>query len=80
MDRSAIARIVLKQARTKESAPEEPKAEGKNSTIKAAEPEFSHIIETYPLTERELEVLENRRAGLRAMLQSPKSCILLSVQ
>ena len=54
----AIARIVLKQARTKESAPEEPKMEGKRVTIKAAEPEFSHIIETYPLTERELEVLE----------------------
>lgn len=54
----AIARIVLKQARTQEPAPEEPKAEGKRVTIKAAEPEFSHIIETYPLTERELEVLE----------------------
>ena len=54
----AIARIVLKQARTKEPALEAPKAEGKRVTIKAAEPEFSHIIETYPLTERELEVLE----------------------
>jgi DNA-binding NarL/FixJ family response regulator len=40
----AIARIVLKQARTKESAPEEQKVEGKRVTIKAAEPEFSHII------------------------------------
>lgn len=54
----AIARIVLKQARTKDSATEEPKYEGKKVTIKAAEPEFSHIIETYPLTGRELEVLE----------------------
>ncbi|MGE5659899.1 MAG: response regulator [Actinomycetota bacterium] len=54
----AIARIVLKQARTQAPATEEPKAEEKKVTIKAAEPEFSHIIETYPLTERELEVLE----------------------
>jgi DNA-binding NarL/FixJ family response regulator len=54
----AIARIVLKKARTKESAPEEAKPQEKKVTIKAAEPEFSHIIETYPLTERELEVLE----------------------
>jgi len=54
----AIARIVLKQAKKKESAPEAPKTEGKKVTINAAEPEFSHIIETYPLTGRELEVLE----------------------
>ena len=54
----AIARIVLKQARTQTPAAEEHKSEQKKVTIKAAEPEFSHIIETYPLTERELEVLE----------------------
>ncbi|MDF0556772.1 response regulator transcription factor [Kamptonema sp. UHCC 0994] len=55
----AIARIVLKQARTEAQTPaEEQKSEHKKVTINAAEPEFSHIIETYPLTERELEVLE----------------------
>jgi len=55
----AIARIVLKQARTEAQAPAaEQKLEPKKVTINAAEPEFTHIIETYPLTERELEVLE----------------------
>jgi DNA-binding NarL/FixJ family response regulator len=54
----AIARIVLKQARVQNFVPETPKNEPKKVTINAAKPEFSQIINAYPLTERELEVLE----------------------
>ena len=52
----AIARIVLRKTRT---APErEEPAEEKTISISAAEPEYNQIIEAYPLTERELEVLQ----------------------
>jgi DNA-binding NarL/FixJ family response regulator len=54
----AIARIVLKQARIQNSVPEISKNEPKKVAINAAKPEFSQIINAYPLTERELEVLE----------------------
>jgi DNA-binding NarL/FixJ family response regulator len=55
----AIARIVLKQARIQTSfMPETPKISPNKVAINAAKPEFSQIINAYPLTERELEVLE----------------------
>ncbi|MBZ8180027.1 MAG: response regulator transcription factor [Oscillatoria sp. PMC 1051.18] len=53
----AIAKIVLSQA--KKPVPEsEPPVTNKTVKINAAEPEYSQLIEAYPLTERELEVLQ----------------------
>lgn len=55
----AIARLVLKQARL-------PSANSNANitvAIDAVAPEYSQILETYPLTERELEVLELIVAG-----------------
>jgi DNA-binding NarL/FixJ family response regulator len=52
----AIARIVLNQ--TKINEPGIEAAATKTVTISAAEPEYSQLIEAYPLTERELEVLQ----------------------
>jgi two-component system, NarL family, response regulator LiaR len=55
----AIARLVLKQSRL-------PVADTKANpmvAIDAVGPEYSQILETYPLTERELEVLELIVAG-----------------
>lgn len=51
----AIAKVVLHQAR--QSSPEEG-IENRTVTIGAADPEYNQIIEAYPLTERELEVLQ----------------------
>lgn len=51
----AIARVVLHQAR--QGIPE-GESESKTVSINAAEPEYNQIIEAYPLTERELEVLQ----------------------
>jgi DNA-binding NarL/FixJ family response regulator len=51
----AIAKVVLHQA--KQAASEED-AESRTVTIGAADPEYNQIIEAYPLTERELEVLQ----------------------
>lgn len=53
----AIARIVLKQTKVNESAGDAA-ATTKTVAISAAEPEYSQLIEAYPLTERELEVLQ----------------------
>jgi DNA-binding NarL/FixJ family response regulator len=53
----AIARIVLKQTKSNQQAAE-PAALNKTVTINASEPEYSQLIEAYPLTERELEVLQ----------------------
>lgn len=53
----AIARIVLKQAKSIE-ATTQPSSVQETVTINAAEPEYSQLIEAYPLTERELEVLQ----------------------
>lgn len=53
----AIARIVLKQAKSIETAAQSSSAR-ETVTINAAEPEYSQLIEAYPLTERELEVLQ----------------------
>ncbi|MBW4582401.1 MAG: response regulator transcription factor [Tildeniella nuda ZEHNDER 1965/U140] len=52
----AIARVVLHQAR--QGTPEGEASESKTVSINAAEPEYNQIIEAYPLTERELEVLQ----------------------
>jgi DNA-binding NarL/FixJ family response regulator len=51
----AIARIVLHQARTTSPNGDTPL---KTVLISAADPEYSQMIEAYPLTERELEVLQ----------------------
>ncbi|MGF1479553.1 MAG: response regulator [Cyanophyceae cyanobacterium] len=51
----AIARIVLAQA-TKSEVEAEPSSN--TVEITATDPEYSQIIEAYPLTERELEVLQ----------------------
>jgi DNA-binding NarL/FixJ family response regulator len=53
----AIARIVLKQAKTTEAKAETAEAR-ETVTINAAPSEYSQLIEAYPLTERELEVLQ----------------------
>ncbi len=53
----AIARIVLKQV-TPTKAEAEAVAAQETVNINAAEPEYSQLIEAYPLTERELEVLQ----------------------
>ncbi|HEY9797395.1 MAG TPA: response regulator transcription factor [Leptolyngbyaceae cyanobacterium] len=53
----AIARIVLKQTKVTEAG-SDAAAALKTVTINAAEPEYSQLIEAYPLTERELEVLQ----------------------
>ncbi len=64
----AIARIVLKQAQsTKDTsatvAENIPQAEDDTQAITAIAEEYQQLIETYPLTDRELEVLELIVAG-----------------
>lgn len=56
----AIARIVLKQTRqTRTSEPQTIEiAPTKKVAIDATEPEYHQMLEAYPLTERELEVLQ----------------------
>ncbi|MEM6500797.1 MAG: response regulator transcription factor [Cyanobacteria bacterium P01_C01_bin.89] len=54
----AIARIVLGQV-APQAAPAGMVTTEKTVSIKAVEPEFEQIIDSYPLTERELEILEN---------------------
>lgn len=54
----AIAKIVLRQTRPNPSIAEDVSEEAKMVAITAAEPEYNQIIEAYPLTERELEVLQ----------------------
>lgn len=60
----AIARIVLKQTRqatapaTSASSSTEQGASSKTVAIAATEPEYSQMLEAYPLTDRELEVLQ----------------------
>lgn len=53
----AIARIVLSQAK-KSSSNLKPPSEANQVKINAAEPEYSQLLEAYPLTDRELEVLK----------------------
>lgn len=53
----AIARVVLRQ--TQSTAPQtSAQSEAQQVAITATEPEYNQIIEAYPLTERELEVLQ----------------------
>ncbi|MBD1825429.1 response regulator transcription factor [Cyanobacteria bacterium FACHB-DQ100] len=53
----AIARVVLRQ--TQSTAPQTAaQSEAQQVAITATEPEYNQIIEAYPLTERELEVLQ----------------------
>jgi len=58
----AIARIVLNQNRqtTTPSTPNTPATTNASKTVAilATEPEYTNMLEAYPLTERELEVLE----------------------
>ena len=49
-----IAGIVLQQAR---NYPQADRGDEETITIQAADPEYHQLIEDYPLTERELEVL-----------------------
>jgi DNA-binding NarL/FixJ family response regulator len=53
----AIARIVLQQVQPTKAEAEAVAAQ-ETVNINAAEPEYSQLIEAYPLTERELEVLQ----------------------
>jgi two-component system, NarL family, response regulator LiaR len=54
-----IARIVLKQSRsTKLSQPVSAEVENNQQSIKPLEEDFQQVLDTYPLTTRELEVLE----------------------
>ena len=53
----AIARIVLKQTKTNQAAVNSA-AEEKTTVTITADSEYSQLIEAYPLTERELEVLQ----------------------
>ncbi len=62
----AIARIVLKQAKTNKSSPiNVPVSSDASETqsIQAVGEEYQQMLETYPLTDRELEVLELIVAG-----------------
>jgi two-component system, NarL family, response regulator LiaR len=62
----AIARIVLKQAQstpTSASNSTSPNSSEDTQSITAVAEEYQQLIETYPLTERELEVLELIVAG-----------------
>ncbi len=62
----AIARVVLQQARKIElGEPNQSPEEEPPSTrvIDSLEPEYQQMLETYPLTDRELEVLELIVAG-----------------
>lgn len=66
----AIARIVLKQAQsarvtatTVEASSSQPTNEEETQAITAVAEEYQQLIETYPLTDRELEVLELIVAG-----------------
>ena len=56
-----IASIVLRQV--KQTSESKVSSETRTVAIRAVEPEFEQIIESYPLTERELEILELIVAG-----------------
>ena len=61
MNLLSIASIVLRQVRHAPSS--SVSEEAKKVSIGAVEPEYEQILESYPLTERELEVLELIVAG-----------------
>lgn len=56
----SIAKVVLRQMQQDGSAQSDA---AKTVKIAAAEPEYTQMLETYPLTERELEILELIVAG-----------------
>jgi DNA-binding NarL/FixJ family response regulator len=59
-----IATLVLRQVKSQVKATEKASPAAPNTVeIRSVEPEYAQIIETYPLTERELEVLELIVAG-----------------
>lgn len=58
-----IARIVLQQAKASQTHENTQAPESDTTVIQAADPEYQAIIETEPLTDRELEVLELIVAG-----------------
>ena len=51
----AIAQVVISKAKTIPSNEDDP---AKTRQISASEPEYDQLVEAYPLTQRELEVLE----------------------
>jgi DNA-binding NarL/FixJ family response regulator len=57
----AVASVVLRQVRKTPAGA--VATGGRTVTIEAIEPEFEQILESYPLTERELEILELIVAG-----------------
>lgn len=52
----AIARLVISKAKT--ISPQQASDEDNKRQISASEPEYEQLMEAYPLTERELEVLQ----------------------
>lgn len=54
----AIARIVLSQAKHTQGEAEKMMQGGRKVEINASDPEYNQLVEAYPLTERELEVLQ----------------------
>lgn len=58
-----IARIVLQQARASQANGSTQEPESETTVIQATDPEYQAILETEPLTDRELEVLELIVAG-----------------
>ncbi|MGB3694154.1 MAG: response regulator transcription factor [Spirulinaceae cyanobacterium] len=58
-----IARVVLKQARHNRPGTNVVVNGEDSQRIKAIEPEYEQVLETYPLTNRELEILELIVAG-----------------
>lgn len=58
-----IARIVLQQAKASQTKESTSDPEAETTVIQAADAEYQTIIETEPLTDRELEVLELIVAG-----------------
>lgn len=54
----AIARIVLQQAQQSPESSAEAAVDSKTVSINAADAEYDQMIAAYPLTERELEVLQ----------------------
>ncbi|MFM8009040.1 MAG: response regulator transcription factor, partial [Dolichospermum sp.] len=54
----AIANVVLRKVRQGSSADNQSSDKPKTVKIEALETEYEQVLETYPLTQRELEILE----------------------
>jgi DNA-binding NarL/FixJ family response regulator len=59
----AIANVVLRQFQEQSASALEKEPEGHTVQIAAVDPEYEQVLKTYPLTERELEILELIVAG-----------------